>query len=56
MEMDHREGEVKLFNIGDWIKLRTAGEGGLRAEIAKCDIVCPTCHRLRTFRRKGLLL
>jgi NAD-dependent SIR2 family protein deacetylase len=25
------------------------------AEIAKCDVVCPTCHRIRTATRAGLL-
>lgn len=24
-------------------------------EIAKCDVVCPTCHRIRTVTRAGLL-
>ena len=55
MELDHREGEVKQFNVGDWLGLRCVGEAGLRAEIAKCDVVCPTCHRIRTFKRRGLL-
>jgi hypothetical protein len=55
MELDHRPGEVKLFNIGDWLPKRRVGESGLRAEIAKCDVLCPTCHRIRTLRRRGLL-
>jgi hypothetical protein len=55
MEFDHREGEVKLFNIGNWYNQRRVGAKKLWAEIAKCDVVCPTCHRLRTFRRRGLL-
>jgi len=55
MEMDQREGEVKRFNVGDWLRLRCTGEVGLRAEIAKCDVVCPTCHRIRTLRRRRLL-
>jgi hypothetical protein len=56
MEMDHREGETKEFNVGDWLRLRCVGEAGLREEIAKCDVVCPTCHRIRTLKRRGLLL
>ncbi len=55
MELDHREGEDKKFNVGDWLRLRRVGEAGLLAEIAKCDVVCPTCHRIRTFKRRGLL-
>jgi hypothetical protein len=45
MDFDHVRGE-KLFNIG------SAGPGKslsvLEAEIAKCDVVCANCHRLRT--------
>jgi len=55
MELDHREGEEKRFNVGDWLRQRCVGEAGLLAEIAKCDVVCPTCHRIRTFKRRGLL-
>jgi hypothetical protein len=54
MEFDHRAGTVKLFNLGDQ-HARGHGLESIRAEIAKCDVVCPTCHRLRTFRRMGLL-
>jgi hypothetical protein len=49
MDFDHRPGTVKLFNIS-----RTAngvGKARLLAEIAKCDLVCATCHRYRTAAR-----
>lgn len=26
----------------------------LREEIAKCEVVCACCHRIRTFARLGL--
>ena len=39
----------KSFVIGD--KKYQVGEAKLRAEIAKCEIVCSNCHRLRTFNR-----
>jgi len=39
----------KSFVIGD--KKYQVGEAKLRAEIAKCEIVCSNCHRLRTFHR-----
>jgi hypothetical protein len=51
MEFDHREDQVKAFNISssrDYVSLAR-----LLAEIAKCDIVCVLCHRLRTARRAG---
>jgi hypothetical protein len=48
LDFDHRPGEVKLFTIGNhmdsaWKKIE--------AEIAKCDVVCANCHRIRTFNR-----
>lgn len=45
MDFDHRDPALKSFRIS---------EGGLRsrvsleAEIAKCDVVCANCHRVRT--------
>lgn len=48
MEFDHVRGQ-KLFNICQSYN----GKGGyvsyeaLHAEIAKCDVRCPNCHRLR---------
>jgi hypothetical protein len=49
MDFDHREGEIKLFSIGN----RTTLSGDkLMAEIAKCDIVCANCHRIRTHERR----
>ena len=46
LEFDHRPDEVKLFHISDRM-----GSGTMEdfiAEIAKCDIVCANCHRIRT--------
>ncbi len=48
MEFDHARG-VKRFEISK------AGKKSLRAiatEIAKCDLVCANCHRLRTKNRR----
>jgi hypothetical protein len=51
MDFDHRDGEEKLGNISSvvfaWSWKR------LLAEIAKCDVVCANCHRIRTARRGG---
>lgn len=49
MDFDHREGEAKRFNVS-----RMASRLSLEAiqtEIAKCDLVCSNCHRVRTFVR-----
>lgn len=49
MDFDHRPGEVKLFNISA-SSSRTDEE--VEREIAKCDLVCANCHRVRTHTRK----
>jgi hypothetical protein len=46
LEFDHVRGE-KLFNIGGIRK----GMKALEEEIAKCDVVCANCHRIRTYDR-----
>jgi hypothetical protein len=51
MDFDHREGETKLFNLSSaWVR---GGLSKIKEEIAKCDVVCANCHRLRTYRRAG---
>lgn len=48
MEFDHCRG-TKLFDIANPAH---RGRKAVEAEIAKCDIVCANCHRIRThFRR-----
>lgn len=51
MDFDHRDGTTKVRDVANF----TAGQGtvaGLLAEIAKCDVVCANCHRLRTKARR----
>lgn len=48
MDFDHRPGEVKKLNVSVSI---TRSLSSLKAEIAKCDLVCACCHRLRTANR-----
>ncbi len=52
MDLDHRPGEEKVFNLS------TAGSKHMslttiQKEIDKCDVVCSNCHRGRTFNRIG---
>ena len=54
MQYDHRPGTDKKFNIGDLRSLKL-GLKAVVAEIAKCDVLCPTCHTIRTLQRLGLL-
>lgn len=48
MEFDHRDPATKTHNVSaiHWLDLKN-----IKAEIAKCDLVCANCHKLRTFRR-----
>jgi hypothetical protein len=47
MEFDHRED--KCFSIS---QARDVTQATLLEEIAKCDLVCACCHRVRTARRR----
>lgn len=49
MDFDHREGEEKDFIVSrGWL---TGSKKRVLDEIAKCDVVCANCHRIRTYRR-----
>jgi hypothetical protein len=45
MDFDHRDPSIKLFGVG---KNMGRSVATLLAEIAKCDVVCANCHRIRT--------
>lgn len=49
LDFDHRPGEVKELSIGRQVS--NAGIERLLAEVAKCDVVCANCHRVRTIER-----
>jgi hypothetical protein len=51
MDFDHREGEIKNSGISALMNNWKVGETGLRKELAKCDLVCSNCHRVRTYNR-----
>jgi hypothetical protein len=46
MDFDHRDPSNKKFNIASW-RAHSAFE--VVEEIAKCDVVCSNCHRIRTW-------
>jgi len=48
MDFDHVRG-VKVANISQMLRSPRAE---LDAEIAKCELVCATCHRLRGATRR----
>jgi len=49
MDFDHRPGEVKVDSV---TRLVMHPPSVLSAEIAKCDLICANCHRIRTRKRK----
>jgi hypothetical protein len=49
LDFDHRPGEVKLFTVS--LGSTSKGIQTLLAEVAKCDVVCANCHRVRTWER-----
>ena len=49
MDFDHVRG-VKHKNVSELIS--TLSKKKIDAEIAKCEIVCSNCHRIRTHIRK----
>ncbi len=50
MEFDHVRGE-KRFSLG---KMANHSQEAVEAELAKCELVCCVCHRLRTAERRTL--
>lgn len=51
LDFDHRLGEEKLYTPAHMPKYKLSIER-MMAEIAKCDVVCANCHRIRTMKRK----
>lgn len=51
MDFDHVRGE-KRANIADMIN-RSCSRKAVFDEIAKCDLVCSNCHRVRTHTRRA---
>lgn len=45
LDFDHRDPATKSFQISG---NSTRSYAALEAEIAKCDVVCANCHRIRT--------
>lgn len=48
MDYDHVRGK-KISNVSEGVT-KGWSLGKLAEEIAKCDLVCANCHRLRTFK------
>lgn len=46
-DFDHRDPAEKSFNLSR-ARHRERGPGEIAAEMAKCDLRCSNCHRVRT--------
>ncbi len=51
MDFDHRDPATKRYTVTRMVG--RASTEAILAEVAKCDIVCANCHRVRTWRRAG---
>lgn len=49
MDFDHQRG-TKMANVSALMNRSTAV---LRAEIAKCEVICAVCHRIRTMQSRS---
>lgn len=48
MDFDHRDPSTKICKVSSLVY--SSSEQLLMAEIAKCDLVCANCHRIRTHK------
>jgi hypothetical protein len=51
MDFDHKDDSDKLGNISQLVAHWSLAR--ILVEIAKCDVVCANCHRIRTATRGG---
>jgi len=49
MDFDHVRGEKK-YNVTS-MKGRSASKRAILEEVAKCEVVCANCHRIRTWNK-----
>lgn len=51
MDFDHLDGNSKANNVGSMVARHYSKEL-IAQEIAKCNLVCANCHRIRTKDRR----
>jgi hypothetical protein len=50
MEFDHRDPREKRFVVTRMVGRSSVAR--ILEEVAKCDVVCANCHRMRTYRQR----
>ncbi len=49
LDFDHRNPDLKVADVSTLVRQAVSLEV-LKAEVAKCDLICVCCHRLRTYK------
>lgn len=52
MEFDHKDPATKAYNVASMVSHNYNLEL-IKLEVAKCDLVCTCCHRIRTWKDKA---
>lgn len=52
LEWDHLPGHQKLHNVGVIVRWTRTSMKTILDEMAKCEVVCANCHRVRTATRR----
>lgn len=55
MDFHHREPTTKVNTVGQLMNSGFCNMDKVLAEIAKCDLICANCHRIRTYGKKELV-
>ena len=53
LEFDHLPGSKKLFGLA--VAAGHYSWKDIEAEMAKCEVVCANCHRIRTASRRNVI-
>lgn len=53
LEFDHRDPTEKVDHVSRLINSPRCAKSALMAEIAKCDVLCANCHRIKTAEQFG---
>jgi hypothetical protein len=52
LDLDHRDPATKRGSLADLITRTQVNNAVLEAEIAKCDVRCANCHRIKHYEER----